>query len=151
LKTIVQTNASTSSFRFPDRRAHPRAWPNPRAWANPRSFPRACSAKTSPKACAGSCVISEAVGSSRPATRRGLGLRRRDGLLPFHRRAQVGNHAMARLSDLFAVGYENLQVAAHTAFVDPHKHVNIICPKIKLNNNYIGNVCDYTNLPTHNR
>ena len=64
---------------------------------------------------------------------------------------KVGNHAMARLAVLIAVGFDNLQIAALTAFVDPDKHTYMICPKIQLNNTNIGNVCDYKNLPEHNR
>jgi hypothetical protein len=44
---------------------------------------------------------------------------------------KVGNHAMARLAVLITVGFDNLQVAALTAFVDPHKHAYMICPTIK--------------------
>jgi hypothetical protein len=58
---------------------------------------------------------------------------------------------MARLAVLIAVGFDNLQIAALTAFVDPHKHTYTICPKVLLNNTNIGNVCDYRNLPEHNR
>jgi hypothetical protein len=50
---------------------------------------------------------------------------------------KVGNHAMARLAVLIAVGFDNLQVAALTAFVDPNKHTYRICPTSELNNIYI--------------
>ena len=46
---------------------------------------------------------------------------------------KVGNHAMAWLAVLIAVGFDNLQIAARTAFVDPDKHTYMICPKIQLN------------------
>lgn len=61
---------------------------------------------------------------------------------------KVGDNAMARLAVLVAVGFDNLQVAALTAFVDPYKHTYMICPKTKPKNIYIGNVCDYMSLPT---
>ncbi len=58
---------------------------------------------------------------------------------------------MARLAVLVAEGFDNLPVAALTTFVDPYKHTYMICLGTKPNNIYIGNVCDYTNSPTHNR
>ena len=64
---------------------------------------------------------------------------------------KVGDNAMARLAVLVAVGFDNLQVAARTTFVDPHKHAYMICSKVMPNNIYIGNVCDYTSSPTHRR